>query len=467
LRPSHTQGVRSLAAVALVLLVAPLGPVASSSAASSPCTGAQVKVFDGTNAGGVLNGGKPPTFDTKGKSYCLTQIVTYHWNNGKGKAPGTVGLQSSTMSASATARGSAGQGGAPNVNWTGTFTQKVVIDGTYTCTDSDPKTWSQNPQSGGKGFCIVYGTSVPSGGGGSGGGGGTKVSAVINTKVGAVTISGGGVKGKTGTSSKLSIKASPDSGKPPLAVTFAVSSPKVVQWRVDYGDGLFRTGFGQPPATLAHSYAKPGDFRPRLTVLSAQGAAPLSAATSVSVAETPLLSLVASPTSGDPPLAVTFKVATSVQNITTWAIDFGDGQKGGGAGTPPQTLYHTYEKAGTYRPQIAVKPGPNALVYSVAQVTVGGGTPPVLNLTAKPATGTHPLKVTFTLMTSIPAQLVSWEVVFGDGSRATGLGAPPATVSHTYAKAGTYAAFLVVAQQQAYGGVQYTAPRGGLPVSVG
>ena len=37
---------------------------------------------------------------------------------------------------------------------------------------------------------------------------------------------------------------------------------------------------------------------------------------------------------------------------------------------------------------------------------------------------------------------------------------------HTYAKAGAYSAFLVVAQQQAYGGVQYTAPRGGLTVSV-
>ena len=106
-------------------------------------------------------------------------------------------------------------------------------------------------------------------------------------------------------------------------------------------------------------------------------------------------------------------------------------------------------------------------MYTVAQVTVGGGTPPVLSLTAKPTSGKHPLSVTFTLATSIPAQLVSWEVIFGDGSRQTGQGAPPATVTHTYAKAGTYAAFLVVAQQQQYGGVQYTAPRGGLAISVG
>ena len=89
----------------------------------------------------------------------------------------------------------------------------------------------------------------------------------MNTKVGAITISGGGAT-KSGKSSKLSLKATPDSGKPPLAVTFSVSTPKVVQWRLDFGDGLFRTGFGQPPSTIAHTYRREGDFRPKLTTIS-------------------------------------------------------------------------------------------------------------------------------------------------------------------------------------------------------
>jgi PKD repeat protein len=156
-----------------------------------------------------------------------------------------------------------------------------------------------------------------------------------------------------------------------------------------------------------------------------------------------------------------------VRNVVTWGVDFGDGSKAGGAGAPPGVVHHTYAKAGTYRPQLAVKPGANALVYTVAQVTVGGGTAPVLSITAAPSSGKHPLGVRFTLRTSIPAELVSWEVIFGDGTRATGQGAPPASVTHTYAKAGRYAAYLVVAQQQRYGGVQYTAPRGGLAISVG
>ena len=452
----------AVAAAALLLAAS----ATSAPRASSPCPGTAVKVFDNANGGGVLNGGKPPTFDTKGKSYCLTQIVTYHWNGGHGKTPGSVGLTATNMSASATARGSAGQGGAPNVNWTGSFTnpKPVYIDGTYQCTDSDPTTWSQNPASGGKGFCTVYGVLQTGGGGGSGG---TKVGVVVNTKVGAPTISGGGATGKSKTSSKVSIKATPDAGKPPLAVTFALAAPKVAQWRVDFGDGLFKTGFGQPPASLTHSYAKAGDFKPRLTVLSAQGAAPQSATTSVSAQAAPLVSMTPSPTSGAPPLAVTFQLATTVQNVTSWGIDFGDGEKGGGQGDPPKVVYHTYKKAGTYKPQFAVKPGQYALVYTVAQITVGGGTAPVLSITSTPTSGKHPLAVKFTLTTSIPAELVSWEVIFGDGSRATGQGAPPASVTHTYAKAGTYAAYLVVAQQQKYGGVQYTAPRGGLAVSVG
>jgi PKD repeat protein len=251
-------------------------------------------------------------------------------------------------------------------------------------------------------------------------------------------------------------------------VTFAIASPKVVQWRLDYGDGLFKTGFGQPPGTISHTYSKQGDFKPKLTVIATATAKTASiATTSVSVHAAPLISLVANPTSGGPPLDVVFSLSTTVQNIATWGVDFGDGAKAGGAGNPPAKLYHTYKKAGAYKPQFAVKPGQNALVYTVAQVTVGGGNAPVLSMAATPSSGTHPLAVRFALQTSIPQELVSWEVIFGDGSRASGQGPPPASVSHTYAKAGTYAAFFVVAQQQKYGGVQYTFPKGGLAIKVG
>jgi hypothetical protein len=49
-------------------------------------------------------------------------------------------------------------GEAPNVNWVASLatTQPVVIDGNYTVSDSQPATWSQNPQSRGFGFVEVW-----------------------------------------------------------------------------------------------------------------------------------------------------------------------------------------------------------------------------------------------------------------------------------------------------------------------
>ena len=430
------------------------------------CSGAQVKLFDNSNGFGVLNGGKQPSFDTKGQAYCLNSLTTYHWNNALGSKPGTIALATTGGSLGPwTATGSSGQGGAPNVNWTVNFSTAtpVVIKGKYTCVDSDAKTWSANQQSGGNGFCIVYATPAV--------GSGPVTQPVTKKKPAAPKKKPAAPKKKTPPASgpktgKLGIKASPDSGKPPLAVTFTLSAPKgVVQWRVDFGDGASKVGTRQPPGTIAHTYAKQGDYKARLTVLDAAGKTSSKTA-NVSVATQPLMSLKAQPAAGNPPLRVTFALGTTVQNITTWTLDFGDGQHAGGGGKPPASVSHTYTKAGSYKATFSVKPGAYALVFTVAQVTVGGGTPPVLSLTASPTSGKAPLHVTFTLGTNIPGTIVSWVLVFGDGFRQQGSGRPPATVSHTYAKRGTFAAFLSVAQQQHYGGVQYTVPRGGLVISV-
>ncbi|HSX22238.1 MAG TPA: PKD domain-containing protein, partial [Gaiellaceae bacterium] len=423
------------------------------------CTGNQIKLFDNSNGNGVLNGAKPPSFSTKGKSYCVTQIDTYHWNNGKGATPGWLGLKGPTTVGPARATGSAGQGGAKNVNWTLNISQSkpAVINGTYECTDTDAATWSQNPQTGGKGFCTVYVTNAVKV---AGSGTSTTTKSTTTTKKTTTT------SAKKKSSSKLSIKATPDTGNPPLTVTFALSSPKVVQWRVDFGDGQFKVAIGQPPATLTHVYIAKGDYKPRITVITSATATSSSSATTNVQVGTALMSFAASPAAGSLPLKVTFTLGTSVVNITTWTVDFGDGQHTAGGGKPPASVTHTYTKAGSYRAVFSVKPGQYALVAAFAQVTAGGGTPPVLSLSATPTSGAHPLKVTFTLGTNIPGTIVSWEVVFGDGSRTSGSGKPPATVSHSYAKAGTYGAYLVVAQQQQYGGVQYIVPRGGLAVTV-
>src|SRR5579871_1328681 len=133
---------------------------------TATCRGAMVTLFDNWNGGGVQNGATPPTFTTAGKAYCLVEIETYHWNNGQGAPPGTLGLSGTTTVPMRAATGSAGAGGAANVNWVASYPTAagaVVIDGTYSCVDSSPATWSQNAQSTGKGFCRVYGEAAGAG----------------------------------------------------------------------------------------------------------------------------------------------------------------------------------------------------------------------------------------------------------------------------------------------------------------
>jgi hypothetical protein len=134
---------------------------------SYKCVGNTTTLFDNSNTNGVQNAGTPPAFTTKRRTYCVVSLVTYHWNDGKGQAPGTIGLRviaglggaRNTLGPLA-ATSSPGQGGAADVNWTATPGQPLVIDGSYACVDSDPATWSRNQASKGRGFCTVRVTSA-------------------------------------------------------------------------------------------------------------------------------------------------------------------------------------------------------------------------------------------------------------------------------------------------------------------
>ncbi len=435
--------------------------------ATVTCQGPTIKLMDNSNGGGVLGGGKQPSFMTKGISYCLMQLVTYHWNNGQGAKPGTIGLNGAAgvKVGPWAASGSAGSNNAQNVNWTAnvsTPTKPVVINGVYSCVDSDPTTWSQDAQSHGTGFCQVYvvkavvsnATTSPK----------PKSTAKATTKPKKPALASPAATKCKGT--KLTLKASPDNGKPPLKVTFAMCSPKSVQWRIDYGDGQSKVAVGTAPTSITHTYAKAGDYKPRLTTIASQAATTSSnVTTSVSVG-TALISLSANPATGASPLKVSFGLATTVVNITTWTLDFGDGTHTAGGGKPPVSVSHTYSKDGTYKATFSVKPGAYALVYTVAQITVGSGTPPILGVAATATSGTHPFAVKFTIGTTIPGVIVSWVMKFGDGYQQQGNGKPPASVSHTYTKKGTFLAFLLVSQQQQYGGVQYVVPKNGLAIQV-
>ena len=139
---------------------------AGTGTASYRCTGNPLTLFNNGNIAAVQNGGAPPSFTTNGSDYCLVSIATYHWNNARGTAaPGTIalGVVQGLGGAGRTlgpwqATGAPGQGGVPNAVWTATLptgATPVVLNGTYTCRDSNPATWAQNSGSGGHGFCTV------------------------------------------------------------------------------------------------------------------------------------------------------------------------------------------------------------------------------------------------------------------------------------------------------------------------
>jgi len=106
-------------------------------------------------------GGPPnPTTCTLPSTTQITQLATYHYNNGAGAAPGTISLQQigGQTFGPFTATGVAGQSG-PNEAWVAT-PNTIVPAGTYTVIDSDPTTWSYDTGSNNAGFARVWGSAV-------------------------------------------------------------------------------------------------------------------------------------------------------------------------------------------------------------------------------------------------------------------------------------------------------------------
>ena len=146
------QTFRSLAVTAALSAAAFLGQAGAAQAQ-------QIReLFNNSNVYGVNNGiNGQPTFSVSGVTR-ITEITTYHWNFGRGQAPGSISLRSVSGQSWGpfAAHGSSGQNNAPNVNWTANPNVDLP-PGTYMVFDSSPATWSSNAQSAGRGFTHVYG----------------------------------------------------------------------------------------------------------------------------------------------------------------------------------------------------------------------------------------------------------------------------------------------------------------------
>jgi len=137
----------------------------------------------------------------------------------------------------------------------------------------------------------------------------------------------------------------------------------------------------------------------------------------------------AAPISGNAPLTVQF-TDTSTGSPTSWSWDFGDDST-----SATQSPVHTYTKAGNHSVVLTATnaAGSNQIVRR-DYITVIAVVPDA-NFTGTPTTGTKPLNVTFTdLSTNTPT---SWNWDFGDGSYSTAQ-----NPSHTFTSNRSYAVSL-------------------------
>ena len=113
------------------------------------------------NIGGVTSGPVAPTVFDLSRPLRLTYLNTYHYHFGRGAPAGTIALRHAdgTVYGPWQSRGVLSSG-APDGTWE--VRPDVVLNpGRYMVLDGNPATWSQNPESGGRGFAEVRGLPVP------------------------------------------------------------------------------------------------------------------------------------------------------------------------------------------------------------------------------------------------------------------------------------------------------------------
>jgi len=144
----------------------------------------------------------------------------------------------------------------------------------------------------------------------------------------------------------------------------------------------------------------------------------------------PVANFTGNPTSGTTPLTVNF-TDTSTNTPTSWSWTFGDS----GTSTS-QSPSHQYTSADTYTVSLtATNAAGSDGETKTNYITVSAPQPPVANFSGNPTSGSAPLTVNFTdLSTNTPT---SWSWTFGDSGTSTAQ-----NPSHQYTSTGTYTVSL-------------------------
>ncbi|MEM6630148.1 MAG: discoidin domain-containing protein [Bacteroidota bacterium] len=154
----------------------------------------------------------------------------------------------------------------------------------------------------------------------------------------------------------------------------------------------------------------------------------------------PVANFIATPTSGEAPLSVSFDASTSTDSdgtLVSYLWDFGDGNTDSGVNTT-----NTYTLEGTYIAQLIVIDDSAAQdTFSVQINATSLNVGPTASFTAVPTSGEAPLEVSFdgTGSSDPDGTIISYSWNFGDGNSASGVNA-----TNIYTIVGTYTAYLAV-----------------------
>ncbi|MCF6285772.1 MAG: PKD domain-containing protein, partial [Candidatus Hydrogenedentes bacterium] len=210
--------------------------------------------------------------------------------------------------------------------------------------------------------------------------------------------------------------ASPRTGEGPLQVTFTdismAGAAPITLYAWDFGDGTTSEEINP-----VHTYEDPGVYTGKLAVTTEIGEDLETKANYITVQERPVASFSASPTAGSTPLVVQFTDTSDSGSspISAWFWNFGDG-----ATDTRQNPSHVYTEAGSYTVSLTVttEVGVSPITTQIDFIEVEEL--PIANFSASPTTGSAPLNVNFSdLSTGGSDTITEWLWEFGYSTSST------------------------------------------------
>ena len=229
-----------------------------------------------------------------------------------------------------------------------------------------------------------------------------------------------------------------NNGTVPMPVEFTdTSTGNIDKWNWDFGDGS--TSNSQNPE---HLYNNAGIYTVNLTVEGSGGkdTKSISDAITVNMPSEPIKAgFSADPISGDAPLEVSFKDA-STGNISSWRWTLGYDES-----SDLKDPVHIYNTPGNYSVTLKVA-GDNGEDYLENEEFISVYDPVIthdISIIATPANGSVPLNVSFRRETDLKGLIYSWD--FGDGNIST-----TENPVHQYSNIGMYNVNLTIKGESGY-----------------